>query len=251
LSYSEAPQGFGNSQNTTDHSANKDMHLGPQNIMVFHDLEKAEAYAKEVNKPLFVDFTGHACVNCRKMEEKVWGEPGVIEILRDKLVIRLFPHEFGWCQSQRWLDRFPTIALENGIQSMASLAEKSRISISTYNATTYLESMSLNFPTIMFWNPNHWELRDSAQPYFEKLKSVGIFHETPESAARQMAQVWDDVSGWWQSAAVQTVRKEFCVQYAHIPEKPLDGMKSLFRTMADCRGAAVPGPLLATKPIND
>jgi len=87
LSYSEAPQGFGNSQNTTDHSANKDMHLGPQNIMVFHDLEKAEAYAKEVNKPLFVDFTGHACVNCRKMEEKVWGEPGVIEILRDKLVI--------------------------------------------------------------------------------------------------------------------------------------------------------------------
>ena len=87
LSYSEAPQGFGNSQNSTDHSANKDMHLGPQNIMVFHDLEKAEAYAKEVKKPLFVDFTGHACVNCRKMEEKVWGEPGIIEILRDKLVI--------------------------------------------------------------------------------------------------------------------------------------------------------------------
>jgi len=87
LSYSEAPQGFGNSQNTSEHSANKDMHLGPQNIMVFHDLEKAEAYAKEVNKPLFVDFTGHACVNCRKMEEKVWGEPGVIEILRDKMII--------------------------------------------------------------------------------------------------------------------------------------------------------------------
>ena len=87
LSYSEAPQGFGNSQNTTEHSANKDMHLGPQNIMVFHDLEKAEAYAKEVKKPLFVDFTGHACVNCRKMEEKVWGEPGVIEILRDKMII--------------------------------------------------------------------------------------------------------------------------------------------------------------------
>ena len=87
LSYSEAPQGFGNSQNSTDHSANKDMHLGPQNIMVFHDLEKAEAYAKEVKKPLFVDFTGHACVNCRKMEEKVWGEPGVIEILRDKMII--------------------------------------------------------------------------------------------------------------------------------------------------------------------
>ena len=87
LSYSEAPTGIGANQNTNSHSENKDMHLGPQNIMVFHDFDKAEAYAKEVNKPLFVDFTGHACVNCRKMEEKVWGEPGIIEILRDKMVI--------------------------------------------------------------------------------------------------------------------------------------------------------------------
>ena len=87
LSYSESPSGIGTSENTNSHSENNDMHLGPQNIMVFHDLEKAEAYAKEVKKPLFVDFTGHACVNCRKMEEKVWGEPGILEILRDKMVI--------------------------------------------------------------------------------------------------------------------------------------------------------------------
>jgi thiol:disulfide interchange protein DsbD len=87
LSYSESPSGIGTSENTNSHSENNDMHLGPQNIMVFHDLEKAEAYAKEVQKPLFVDFTGHACVNCRKMEEKVWGEPGILEILRDKMVI--------------------------------------------------------------------------------------------------------------------------------------------------------------------
>ncbi len=87
LSYSESPTGIGANQHSNSQSGNDDMHLGPQNIMVFHDLEKAEAYAKEVHKPLFVDFTGHACVNCRKMEEKVWGEPGILEILRDKMVI--------------------------------------------------------------------------------------------------------------------------------------------------------------------
>jgi thiol:disulfide interchange protein DsbD len=87
LTYSESPLGFTSTQNNRVPSENKDMHLGPQNIMVFHDFDKAAAYAKEVNKPLFVDFTGHACVNCRKMEEKVWGELGVIEILRDKMVI--------------------------------------------------------------------------------------------------------------------------------------------------------------------
>lgn len=87
LSYSESPGGIGGTKISTDGQINDDMHLGPQNIMVFHDLEKAETYAKKVNKPLFLDFTGHACVNCRKMEEKVWGEAGVLEILRDKMVI--------------------------------------------------------------------------------------------------------------------------------------------------------------------
>jgi thiol:disulfide interchange protein len=62
-------------------------HTGPQNLPAFHDYEKALAYAKEVNKPLFVDFTGINCVNCRKMEQQVWGEPGIIETLRDKVVI--------------------------------------------------------------------------------------------------------------------------------------------------------------------
>ena len=87
LSYSESPGGIGGTKISIDGQINDDMHLGPQNIMVFHELDKAEAYARKVNKPLFLDFTGHACVNCRKMEEKVWGEAGVLEILRDKMVI--------------------------------------------------------------------------------------------------------------------------------------------------------------------
>jgi thiol:disulfide interchange protein DsbD len=87
LAYSESPQGVGSSQSAQSHTDNPNMHLGPQNLQVFHDFDKAKSYAKKVNKPLFVDFTGHACVNCRKMEEKVWGEPGIIELLRDKMVI--------------------------------------------------------------------------------------------------------------------------------------------------------------------
>ena len=87
LAYSESPQGVGSSQSAQSHSDNPEMHLGPQNLQVFHDLDKAKAYAERMNKPLFIDFTGHACVNCRKMEEKVWGEPGIIELLRDKMVI--------------------------------------------------------------------------------------------------------------------------------------------------------------------
>jgi len=152
--------------------------------------------------------------------------------LHDQVLVRLLKGDLGHSQKQRWEDRFPALQLDEGLQSMMGLMSKSRLYISTYNATTFLESMSLNFPTIMFWNPKHWELRDTAIPYFEQLKAVGIFHETPESAARQMVMVWDDVADWWESSAVQSVRREFCKRYAHIPDRPLDIMEKLFRDVA-------------------
>ena len=87
MHYSESPLGVGGTVGSAPTPGPEGTHLGPQNIYVFHDLEKAEAYAQEVGKPLFIDFTGHNCVNCRKMEQSVWGEPGILEILRDKVII--------------------------------------------------------------------------------------------------------------------------------------------------------------------
>ncbi len=87
MHYSESPLGVGRAGGGVVEHGPEGTHLGPQNIYVFHDLDEAEAYAKKVGKPLFIDFTGHNCVNCRKMEQSVWGEPGVLEILRDKVVI--------------------------------------------------------------------------------------------------------------------------------------------------------------------
>ena len=124
------------------------------------------------------------------------------EVLRQQLLVRLYPNDYGWGQMERWRGRFPGIYLDSGHQSIHTLIRKCRIYISTYNATTYLESLAWNVPTIMFWNPAHWELRADAIPYLELLKSVGIFHETPESAAQKMTAVWDDVASWWGSEAV-------------------------------------------------
>jgi len=88
LNYSESPLGFGGSSNTGPAAEHiPGTHLGPQNIMVFHDFDKAKAYAEKVGKPLFVDFTGHNCVNCRKMEQSVWDKPGIIDVLRNDVVI--------------------------------------------------------------------------------------------------------------------------------------------------------------------
>ena len=62
------------------------LHL-PHGLNGFFDMKEAEAHAAKVNKPIFIDFTGHGCVNCREMEARVWADPTVQHILRDEYVI--------------------------------------------------------------------------------------------------------------------------------------------------------------------
>jgi len=63
----------------------------PQNLSCFKDLEEGIAYAKANNKPIMLDFTGHACVNCRKMEEHVWPEgPVYSQLQNDYVLISLY-----------------------------------------------------------------------------------------------------------------------------------------------------------------
>ena len=62
------------------------LHL-PHGLKGFFDMKEAEAYAAKVGKPIFIDFTGHGCVNCREMEARVWADPTVQQILRDEYVV--------------------------------------------------------------------------------------------------------------------------------------------------------------------
>jgi len=59
----------------------------PHKIDGFFDYEEALAYAKEVKKPLFLDFTGHGCVNCREMEARVWSDKRVLKKLKEDYVV--------------------------------------------------------------------------------------------------------------------------------------------------------------------
>lgn len=59
----------------------------PHNLDCFFDYDQAMAHAKQVNKPLMIDFTGHSCVNCRKMEASVWADPGVLKKLSEDYVL--------------------------------------------------------------------------------------------------------------------------------------------------------------------
>ncbi|WP_420601960.1 cytochrome c biogenesis protein CcdA [Flagellimonas sp.] len=59
----------------------------PLGLDCFKDFEEGVAYAQEVNKPILLDFTGWACVNCRKMEENVWSDSKIYSLLKDEYVL--------------------------------------------------------------------------------------------------------------------------------------------------------------------
>ncbi len=91
--YSESPYGVGytnsNSSSIGNHSELPEgAHLmPPHNIVAFNDYELGLAYAKTVNKPIMLDFTGHACVNCRKMEQNVWAKDEILPLLKNDVVL--------------------------------------------------------------------------------------------------------------------------------------------------------------------
>ena len=59
----------------------------PFDLNCFNNFEDGLAYAKKVNKPVMIDFTGWGCVNCRKMEENVWSDPRVLKRLRENVIL--------------------------------------------------------------------------------------------------------------------------------------------------------------------
>ncbi|UTW64681.1 thioredoxin family protein [bacterium SCSIO 12741] len=100
--YSESPQGVGKTATIVSSSNSEEDHAGsgghsgtcPHNLNCFHDYDEGMAYAKKVGKPVMLDFTGWACVNCRRMEEQVWSEEPVLKRLRkDVVLISLYVDE--------------------------------------------------------------------------------------------------------------------------------------------------------------
>jgi len=87
--YSESPEGIGSkgASSATATALPEGAHAGPHGIAAFKDYDTALKYAKKVGKPLLVDFTGYACVNCRKMEDNVWIDKEILSILTNDVVL--------------------------------------------------------------------------------------------------------------------------------------------------------------------
>ncbi|MCF8228715.1 MAG: thioredoxin family protein [Bacteroidales bacterium] len=79
------------------------LHL-PHGLEGYFDFEQGMRCAKQLNKPIFIDFTGHGCVNCREMEANVWADPEVLKRLRDDyVIIALYVDDKTKLPEQDWI----------------------------------------------------------------------------------------------------------------------------------------------------
>jgi thiol:disulfide interchange protein DsbD len=84
--YSESPNGLSGGKISMKQLPDGAVY-GEHEIVTFDDYDKGLAYAKSVHKPILIDFTGFACVNCRKMEINVWSDEQVLKVLQSDVVL--------------------------------------------------------------------------------------------------------------------------------------------------------------------
>jgi putative transferase (TIGR04331 family) len=107
-----------------------------------------------------------------------------------------------------------------------------RLCVSTDNSTVFLETLAINFPTILFFNPAHWQLRPKAQPFYDELKRVGILHDSPESAAELVNRIFENPSDWWFQSERQRIIKFFCKEFAFTRSNWLEDWKRELKSLS-------------------
>ena len=135
------------------------------------------------------------------------------EPLRRRLLIRLHHADLGWDQRPRLEERFPRLRFDSTAQ-WTKRPDLFGLVLIDHPQTSMLEALALNVPTLLFWDPELWPLRPSAQAHFDDLRQAGILLDSPEAAAARAVALNDDPTRWWRSEPVQEARARFCRNFA-------------------------------------
>lgn len=146
--------------------------------------------------------------------------------VRQSLAVRLYPVDFGWEHILRWKSFDSNIKLLSTTKDLKYYLRSTKLYISTYNATTFLEAFKSNIPTIIFWDPNYWEINEDSKYFFRFLAEAKIFFDDPNKAALHVNHIWGNVPLWWNSKEVKFAVSKFIDQYAYTGLNPLKELSS-------------------------
>jgi len=143
--------------------------------------------------------------------------------IKKKVYFRFYPHDMGWSTHDRLKDLNLNIQYDKKKNIYNSLSD-AKICYINFNSTVFLETLNLNFPTIIYFNNKNDPIRKEAKKYFMILKKAGVFYEDEKLAAIKINQIWDDVNNWWNSVKVQEAVNFFCDKYSRRTETPINDL---------------------------
>ena len=131
----------------------------PHGLEGFFDFEQGLACAKAQNKPLFIDFTGHGCVNCREMEANVWSDPRVLEKLKnDFVIVALYVDDKSELPQNEWITSTYDHKVKKTIGKKFADFQISRFGVNAQPYYVLLDHNQelLTKPTARDLNPDHF-----------------------------------------------------------------------------------------------
>ena len=152
--------------------------------------------------------------------------------LLDDILVRLHYCDYGWNIKNRLLKRFPVLIFDQWNVSFKRRLRESKMCIFDYLSTTFSESISANIPTVLFLDEKKYPINSDLFPFIKKLRDVNIIHDSPESAAAWVVEVYEDPYVWWLSKPCQDVVKDFCNLYAQTSNNPLKQWEDIFEKIS-------------------
>lgn len=132
---------------------------------------------------------------------------------KDNILIRPYSTDYGFDIAGKIKSNFPNIKIFHD-SSFEEQAAKCKIAIFDNMYTGYLQTLSLNIPTLIFVDKNYYLFRN--EKFANLLINAKILFLNPTDAASHLNSIYNDVDSWWNSNIVQDARACFCNEYARL-----------------------------------
>ncbi len=135
------------------------------------------------------------------------------EILRAHVRVRLQPEDLGWRNEERLTAACGRLNIDRRNVPFTGLLQASELVIVDNLNTTLFEAMGRGIPTVLFWDRALWETNDEASAQIDMLEAAGIYHSTPQAAARHVSDISAEPQKWWLSQPVRVAVEAFLARY--------------------------------------
>ncbi len=139
------------------------------------------------------------------------------EDIKENVIVRPKPYFTDTFSEKLWKKKFPNIKLDLARKDLNEIFLHSKIMIATYNATTTVQCIFKNIPTIIFLDKRFYNFRDQAKSDYEEFRKLGVFFDEYDNAANKINEIWNYSEEWWFQEEIQNFRKEFCKKYFNYP----------------------------------